>query len=204
MAGKYLSLDTRDPPAQAAGAGGGADRPPPCFGIGAPRAVAAPASEPPAGLRSGRSTGRGGGLEELSVTELRDRLASGKLTSVELTTFYLKRIAELNHKGPGLHAVIETNPDAPEARRQAGRRAAGRRSGGCCTAYRCWSRTTSPRQTGCTPPTACGRCWASGRRRTRRRWHGCGAAGAIPLAKGNPDLARQRVQRVQPAGRADP
>ncbi|MFF7372244.1 amidase family protein [Streptomyces tricolor] len=124
MAGKYLSSIPEIHRRRLLGLGAALTAPA-LLGIGAPRAVAAPASEPPAGLRSGRSTGRGGGLEELSVTELRDRLASGKLTSVELTAFYLNRIAELNHKGPGLHAVIETNPDALKlaAKRDAERRA---------------------------------------------------------------------------------
>ena len=49
-------------------------------------------------------------------------MASGALSSVELTEAYLDRIGRLD---PLLHAVIETNPDALEiaARRDAERRA---------------------------------------------------------------------------------
>ncbi|MFD0383478.1 amidase family protein [Streptomyces stramineus] len=39
-------------------------------------------------------------------------LASGKISAVELTKFYLDRIAKLNLSGPELRAVLETNPDA--------------------------------------------------------------------------------------------
>ena len=49
-------------------------------------------------------------------------MAAGRLSSAELTEAYLRRIERLN---PVLHAVIETNPDAPAiaARRDAQRRA---------------------------------------------------------------------------------
>ena len=46
---------------------------------------------------------------EKSIPELRSLMASGDLTSLQLTRGYLKRIKELN---PLLHAVIETNPQA--------------------------------------------------------------------------------------------
>ena len=46
---------------------------------------------------------------EKSIPQLHALMASGKLTSRELTLGYLRRIAELN---PLLHAVIETNPEA--------------------------------------------------------------------------------------------
>ncbi|KAI8612185.1 amidase signature domain-containing protein [Chytriomyces sp. MP71] len=49
---------------------------------------------------------------EATVAALRAALDGEQLTSVELTQFYLDRIEALNHDGPGLHAVIETNPDA--------------------------------------------------------------------------------------------
>jgi amidase len=51
-------------------------------------------------------------LEEISVAELRDGMASGKWTAKQLTEQYLARIEALNAKGPTLRAVIETNPDA--------------------------------------------------------------------------------------------
>ncbi|HEY0519075.1 MAG TPA: amidase family protein, partial [Ilumatobacteraceae bacterium] len=46
---------------------------------------------------------------EMDVTELQRLMATGKLSSRELTEGYLERIARLN---PLLHAIIETNPDA--------------------------------------------------------------------------------------------
>jgi amidase len=46
---------------------------------------------------------------EATIPELQELMSSGMLTSVQLTTSYLERIATFN---PLLHAVIETNPDA--------------------------------------------------------------------------------------------
>ena len=46
---------------------------------------------------------------EATIPELQALMSSGALTSVQLTTRYLHRIARFN---PLLHAVIETNPDA--------------------------------------------------------------------------------------------
>lgn len=59
---------------------------------------------------------------EKSIPQLQGFMASGRLTSRELTLGYLQRIAELN---PLLHAVIETNPEAAAiaARRDSERRA---------------------------------------------------------------------------------
>jgi len=61
---------------------------------------------------------------EATIPELQQLMSSGMLTSVQLTTSYLERIATFN---PLLHAVIETNPDALtiaaalDAERQSGR-----------------------------------------------------------------------------------
>ena len=61
---------------------------------------------------------------EATIPELQELMSSGILTSVQLTTSYLERIATFN---PLLHAVIETNPDALtiaaalDAERQSGR-----------------------------------------------------------------------------------
>jgi len=46
-------------------------------------------------------------------------MQSGQLTSVELTNFYLKRILRLDQNGPGVNSVIELNPDALEAAKNA-------------------------------------------------------------------------------------
>jgi amidase len=52
---------------------------------------------------------RGVDLERSTVLDLQRAMRAHRLTSVDLTGFYLKRIRALN---PILHAVIETNPDA--------------------------------------------------------------------------------------------
>jgi amidase len=64
---------------------------------------------------------------EASIPELEALMASSRLSSRELTDAYLARIGRLD---PLLHAVIETNPDAPEiATRRDAERAAGRLRG---------------------------------------------------------------------------
>ena len=49
---------------------------------------------------------------EATVAQLQAEMASGKLTSEQLTREYLARIAALDQSGPGVNAVIELNPDA--------------------------------------------------------------------------------------------
>ncbi|KAF8996739.1 hypothetical protein BDQ17DRAFT_1411673 [Cyathus striatus] len=51
-------------------------------------------------------------LYEASVLELQDGLDKGLFTSVDLVKAYFTRIEEVNLKGPALHAVLETNPNA--------------------------------------------------------------------------------------------
>src|SRR3989442_11733539 len=51
-------------------------------------------------------------LNEATVAQLQSMMASGQLTSVALTNFYIKRILTLDQNGPGVNAVIELNPDA--------------------------------------------------------------------------------------------
>jgi len=51
-------------------------------------------------------------LNELSVAQLQDGMASGRYTSRRLTELYLQRIAQIDAAGPTLRAIIETNPDA--------------------------------------------------------------------------------------------
>lgn len=48
-------------------------------------------------------------LERATIPDLQKAMDRGRLSSVRLTAFYLKRIGQLN---PRLHAVIATNPDA--------------------------------------------------------------------------------------------
>ena len=76
-------------------------------------------------------TGTGGidgKLLEATVLELQEAMARSRVSSAEITQFYLDRIAELN---PVLGAVIETNPDAIAIARQ---RDAERRGGRVCGA----------------------------------------------------------------------
>src|SRR5437870_6422733 len=58
-------------------------------------------------------------FNEATVAQLQDRMSSGLLTSVELTSLYIKRIQRLDQNGPGVNAVIELNPDALAAAKNA-------------------------------------------------------------------------------------
>jgi amidase len=51
-------------------------------------------------------------FNEATVAQLQAEMASGHLTSEELTKYYLSRIIGLDQNGPGVNAVIEVNPDA--------------------------------------------------------------------------------------------
>jgi amidase len=63
---------------------------------------------------------------ELSVSEAAERLADGRMTSVELTRAYLARIAAVDDAGPTLDAVIELDAAAlAEAAERDRERAAG-------------------------------------------------------------------------------
>jgi len=51
-------------------------------------------------------------LNEISITELQEKMASGKYTAEQITKLYLDRIEAIDKNGPKLNAVIEINPDA--------------------------------------------------------------------------------------------
>jgi amidase len=51
-------------------------------------------------------------LEEATIGELSEQMASGTRSSEEITGLYLDRIAALDRDGPRLRSIIETNPDA--------------------------------------------------------------------------------------------
>jgi amidase len=51
-------------------------------------------------------------FNEFTVAQLQAEMAAGRLTSVQLTQFYLDRIAALDQAGPNVNSVIELNPDA--------------------------------------------------------------------------------------------
>ena len=108
---------------------------------GAPAAVAGDAT---AGTGSGGPVLRGIDLERATVLDLQRAMERRRLSSVELTAFYLRRIRTVD---PLLHAVIETNPHA--LREAVGSDVRRRHTGAAALsrASRCCSRTTS------TPPT---------------------------------------------------
>jgi len=56
---------------------------------------------------------------EMTVAQLEAAMASGKLSSEELTNYYIARILALDQNGPGVNAVIELNPDALNMARNA-------------------------------------------------------------------------------------
>jgi amidase len=56
---------------------------------------------------------------EATVAQLQAEMASGRLTSEELTEEYIARILALDQNGPGVNAVIELNPDALTLARKA-------------------------------------------------------------------------------------
>ena len=56
---------------------------------------------------------------EWTVAQLQAEMASGKLTSAELTKEYIARIIALDQNGPGVNSVIELNPDALDMARHA-------------------------------------------------------------------------------------
>lgn len=51
-------------------------------------------------------------LDEVTITELQERIASGEESSRSLVRKYLARIEAVDGKGPALRSVIEVNPDA--------------------------------------------------------------------------------------------
>ena len=63
----------------------------------------------PPGGRNGRKSFA---LEEMTVADLQQGMASGRFTAVGLVRHYLKRIEEVDRKGARLKSVIELNPDA--------------------------------------------------------------------------------------------
>src|SRR5262245_24083291 len=62
--------------------------------------------------QGGREDGVPTRYNEATVAQLQAAMASGELTSVQLTKFYLARIKALDQGSEGVNAVIELNPDA--------------------------------------------------------------------------------------------
>ncbi len=51
-------------------------------------------------------------IEDATIAELQEAMASGRLTAVRLVEFYLDRIEDTNLEGLTLRAILETNPGA--------------------------------------------------------------------------------------------
>jgi amidase len=51
-------------------------------------------------------------VEEASLSDLRKGLEQGRYTARDLVETYLRRIEDLDRRGPSLRSIIETNPDA--------------------------------------------------------------------------------------------
>ena len=51
-------------------------------------------------------------LNELTISDVQQKIKTKRLTSEKITSLYLQRIEKLNKQGPKLNAVIEVNPDA--------------------------------------------------------------------------------------------
>ena len=58
---------------------------------------------------------------EATIAQLQAEMASGRLTSVDLTKEYIARIAALDQKHEGVNSIIELNPDALDMARNADR-----------------------------------------------------------------------------------
>ena len=51
-------------------------------------------------------------LDEMTVSELQDKMEKGTYTSAQITQLYLNRIEAIDKNGPKLNSMIEVNPDA--------------------------------------------------------------------------------------------
>ena len=69
-------------------------------------------------------------LDEITIAQLQDGIASGRFTSTTITQQYLDRIAAVDHSGPSVNSVIELNPEAlADAARLDAERKAGKSRG---------------------------------------------------------------------------
>ncbi len=53
-------------------------------------------------------------MDELTISEMQEKMRSGELTARELARMYLERIELIDRSGPRINSVIEVNPDALE------------------------------------------------------------------------------------------
>ena len=57
-------------------------------------------------------------LNEATIAQLQALMATHRLSSVELTNYYLRRIKAIDENGPHLNSILEVNPDALAIARQ--------------------------------------------------------------------------------------
>lgn len=62
--------------------------------------------------KSAAAAGEDFELNESTIQQLQDKMASGQMSSLEITQLYLNRIAAIDKSGPRVNSVIEVNPDA--------------------------------------------------------------------------------------------
>lgn len=58
-----------------------------------------------------------GQLEEASIAELQAEMTAGRLTSNQLVHQYLRRIEQIDRRGPRLNSILEVNPEADDIAR---------------------------------------------------------------------------------------
>ena len=51
-------------------------------------------------------------LNEITVSELQDKMTRGEISAEQITQLYLDRIEKIDKNGPAINAIIEINPDA--------------------------------------------------------------------------------------------
>lgn len=83
------------------------------MGIVGGQAAASPTqsdSESETGSLHDKTTGPD--LIEMSISELQKLMETGRMSSKEIAQWYLRRIEQIDKKGPALNSVVEINPDA--------------------------------------------------------------------------------------------
>lgn len=77
-----------------------------------PLSVCSPSESTPPGSTPAAAEPAGFALHEATLADLQAYQQQGRYSARQLAELYLKRIEELNRKGPTLRAVLSTNPDA--------------------------------------------------------------------------------------------
>ena len=72
----------------------------------------APLTQPPAQSDASHTADAPDTFNEATIAQLQAAMARGRVSSSELTAFYLRRIQAIDENGPRLNSVIEINPDA--------------------------------------------------------------------------------------------